>query len=107
MERSLDVDVRFLVGPLAALLLELLALVHDELPVVADVEAPALQRPRRGAFEVDPGDVEAGAVAGALELLGALQPVRRAAQVRAGGAEGVDAPLVADDPDVLVLELLD
>src|SRR5438270_3281061 len=49
----LHLDEGFGVGPLAALLLELLALVHDDLPVVADGEAPALQRPWGGALEVD------------------------------------------------------
>src|SRR5438067_1775545 len=75
-------DERLGVAPLAAFLLELLALVDDNLAVVADADAPALQRARGRALEVDAADVEARAVAGALELLLALQPVRRAAQMR-------------------------
>src|SRR5436190_8535830 len=63
-----DLDERFRVGPLAAFLLELLALVHDDLPVVADRDGPALQRAGGRALEVDAADVEAAAVAGALEL---------------------------------------
>src|SRR5215470_5416165 len=63
----LDLDERLGVGPLAALLLELAALIDDDLAVVADAHGPALQRPGGGALEVDAGDVEAGAVAGALE----------------------------------------
>src|SRR5439155_20905801 len=75
-----------------------------DLAVVADADGPALQRPGGGALEVDAADVEAGAVAGALELLLALQPVGRAAEVCAGGAQGVEDAVVADDPGVLVLE---
>src|SRR5215470_6458412 len=101
--RGSHLDERLGVGPLAALLLELPALVDDDLAVVADGDGPALQRPGGGALEVDAGDVEARAVAGALELLLALQPVGRAAQVRAGRAQGVDDAVVADDPGVLVL----
>src|SRR3954453_10672118 len=57
------------VGPLAALLLELARLVDDDLPVVADGDRPALQRTGGRPLEVDAADVEAAAVAGALELL--------------------------------------
>src|SRR5947209_901720 len=103
---KLHLDERLRVVPLPEFLLELLALIDDELAVVADADAPALQRPGGRALEVDAGDLEAGAVAGALELLFALQPVRRAAEVRAGRAQGVDRPLVAHDPGVLVLVAL-
>src|SRR5439155_11164240 len=65
------------------------------------------ERSRGRAFEVDAGDLEAAAVAGAFELLLALQPVRRATEVRAGGAESVDEAVVAHDPGVLVLVALD
>src|SRR6516162_9150600 len=44
-------DERLGVVPLAALLLELAALVDDDLAVVADAHGPALQRPRGGALE--------------------------------------------------------
>src|SRR5215469_18518128 len=69
MGASLHLDERLGVAPLAALLLELLAHVHDDLAVLADADGPALQRARRRPPEVDAGDVDAGAVAGALELL--------------------------------------
>src|SRR5438132_11266240 len=107
MDAFLDLDEGIGVGPLAALELELAALVDDDLAVVADADGPALQRARRRPLEVDAGDVEAGAVARALELLLALQPVGRAAEVRAGGAQGVQSAVVADDPEVLVLEAVD
>src|SRR5436305_2691152 len=102
-EGSSHVDERLGVGPLAAFLLELLALVHDDLAVVADGQGPPLEGPGRRALEVDAGDVEARAVAGALELLGALQPVGRAAQMRAGRAQGVEDAAVLHHPGVLVL----
>src|SRR5262245_19432250 len=78
---ALYVDERLRVAPLAALLLEHSALIDDDLPVVADVEGPALQRPGGRPLEVDAADVEAAAMAGALEFLGALQPVRGATQM--------------------------
>src|SRR5947209_13160382 len=84
--------------------MEAAALVHDDLAVVADADGPALEGARGGAFEVDAADVVAAAVAGALELLLALQPVGRAAEVGAGRAEGVDDAVLADDPGVRVLE---
>src|SRR5262249_34418622 len=101
-----DIEERLRVVPLPEFLLELLALVNDELAVVAEADGPALERARGGAFEVDAGDVEAGAVARALELGGRFEPVGRAAQVRAGGAQRVDLALVTDDPEVLVLEAI-
>jgi len=55
-------------------------------------------------LEVDAGDVETATVAGALEFLVGLQPIRRAAEVGTGGAQSVDLALIADDPDVAVLE---
>src|SRR5206468_1610125 len=83
-----------------------------DLAVVAAADGVALQGPRRRAFKVDAADLEAAAVAGALELLVALEPVGRAAQVRAGGAQGVEgvaAAVVAgaDDPGAQFLEALD
>src|SRR5262249_60076095 len=87
--------------------LEFVALGDSDLTVFADADAPTLQWPRGRAFEVDPRDLEAAAVAGALELLFALQPVRRAAEVRAGRAQGVDNALITDDPEVLILEAID
>src|SRR5438105_3672170 len=61
-------DKRLRVAPLAAFLLELLALVHDDLAVVADANRPALQRPGSRPLEVDAGDVETRTVTGTLEL---------------------------------------
>ena len=103
----INLDVRFGIVPLPQFLLELLALVDEDLAVVADADGPAFQRPGSRAFEVDAGDLEAAAVAGALELLFALQPVRRAAQVGAGRAQGVDDALVTHHPEVLILEAID
>src|SRR5207249_7573928 len=102
----LNLDVRIRIIPLPEFLLELAALVHDDLAVVADGDGPAFQRPRGGAFEVHAGDVEAAAVAGALELLVRLQPVGRAAEVRAGRAQGVNLALVLHDPHVAVFEVV-
>src|SRR5512135_3179944 len=97
-------DVAVGVRPLPQLLLELLALVHDELAVIAHGELESFQRSRGGTFEVDPRDVEPAPVTGALELLLAGQPVGRATQVGADRLEGVDdvLPVVpgrADDPE--------
>src|SRR5262249_13021378 len=78
------------IRPLSQLLLEFLALVDDDLAVVGQGDLESLQRPGRRALEVDPGDIEAAAVARALELLLAGQPVGRAAQVRADRLDGVD-----------------
>src|SRR5439155_26934647 len=86
------------VFPLALLLLELPGLVDEELPVVRERDAVALERPRRRAFEVDAGRVEAGAVAGALELAVRLEPVRGAAEMGAGGRQREEAGGVAHDP---------
>src|SRR5260221_14392567 len=106
MRCPLYLDVRFFVGPFAALLLELLALVDDQLTVIADTDGPALQRPGGGAFEIDAGNVKTAAVARTLEFLLALQPLGRAAKVRAGRAQGIDKAVILDDPDVLVFVAL-
>src|SRR5271157_3116797 len=81
-------------------------LVHDELPVVADVDLEPVHRPRRWAFKVESADVVARAVAGALELLLGLEPSRRASEVRALGEDRVEASLGADDPGAKVLLVL-
>src|SRR6516162_2132282 len=60
MRSHLDERVR--VAPLAALFLELAALVDDDLTVVADADGPALQGAWGRPLEVDAADVEAGAV---------------------------------------------
>src|SRR5262249_54089988 len=101
--RRSHVQERLRIGPLALLALELRALVHQHLAVVGEADAVALERTGRGALEVEPGLAEAGAVARALELLLRLEPVRRAAQVRAGGRQRVEAEVVADDPGAVAL----
>src|SRR6185295_11153457 len=50
MGGSLYLDERLGVAPVAALVLELLALIDDDLPVLADADGPALQRPGGGAL---------------------------------------------------------
>src|SRR5260370_33664766 len=97
-------DVRFRIIPLPHFLLKLLALVHDDLAVLVEADAPAFQGARGRALEVDAGDFEAAAVAGAFELLRLGEPVRRAAPVRAGGAERVDEAALPYHPDVAALE---
>src|SRR6185295_13553208 len=105
LSRSGGRDESVGVFPLAQLPLELLRLVDDELAVVgADEDAGALQRPRRRPFEVDAALVIAAAVARALELVLGLQPGRRAAEVGADGDEGVDPPLVMDDPHAVLVD---
>src|SRR5207302_1346950 len=66
-----------------------------------------LERARRWALEIDAGDLEAAAVARALEFFFALQPVGCAAEMGAGGAQGVNDALVAHHPKVLILESVD
>src|SRR5438105_1796835 len=83
-------DVRIRVVPLTKLALELARLVDNDLAFIGAADRVALQRPGRRALEVHAGDLESRAVTRALELLFRLQPVRRAAQVRAGGAQRVD-----------------
>src|SRR5207245_2322804 len=79
--KFLDEDIRFRIVPLSQLLLELAGLVDDDLAVVGLADGVAFERPGCWSLEVDAGDAEAGAVAGALELLVPFEPVRRAAQV--------------------------
>src|SRR4051794_18267618 len=97
-------DVAVGVGPLAQLFLEFLALIDDELTVVRRGDLEPFERPGRGAFEVDPRDVEAATVARALELLLAREPVRRAPQMSTDRLDGIDdvGAVVAgraDDPE--------
>src|SRR5205807_9877515 len=110
-KRPLQKYVRIGIVPRAELFLELARLVHDDLAVVGLADGVALERARRRAFEVDAADLEPGAVTGALEFLLALQPVRRAAQVRTGRAQSIDdvaATLVlgANNPGADFLELV-
>ena len=80
------------VAPLAHFFLKELALVDFQLAVVGEADRVALQRPRGRALEVDAVLVKAAAVAGALELLLAFEPVGRAAQVRADASAGRRSP---------------
>src|SRR4051812_43506674 len=82
--------VRVRIVPLAEFLLELAGLIHQDLAVFQPTNRVTLQGPRRRAFEVDARNLEAGAVTGALELLLAFKPVRRAAQMGASRAECVN-----------------
>src|SRR2546428_9022468 len=95
--RPSGLQERLGIAPVALLLGEDLRLVDQDLPVFGQDDAVALERARRGAFVVDPAAVEAAAVTGALELVLGLQPVRRAPEVRADGAQDVDAVVVAHD----------
>src|SRR5437588_898432 len=104
VQLNLEIGLRIL--PLPHLFLELLALVHDDLAVFIEADAPAFERPGGGAFEVDAGDLEAAAMAWAFELLGLGEPVRSTAQVRAGRAQGVEDAAMPYDPDVSVLEVV-
>src|SRR5215468_1742473 len=90
---------RLRLGPLALLLLELHGLVDEDLAVVGEDDARALERPGGRPLEVDPGHVEAAAVARALELVLRGQPVRRAAEVGAHRDQRVEAVGDADEPD--------
>src|SRR6185369_10828249 len=73
-----ELEVRAGLGPLAQLLAELHRLVDQDLPVVGADDLHALQRAGRRALEVGAVAPEAGAVAGALELVLRAQPARRA-----------------------------
>ena len=88
---------------------ENLGLIHPHETVGVFVNREPLERPRRGAFEVDAGDVIARAVAGAFELLVRREPVGDAAQMGADGVER-DEPIFGrlkiDDPDVVGFVLL-
>src|SRR5215469_10057556 len=80
--------------------MECFALVHFELPVVADSDCIALERPRSGTFEIDAVFVITTAVTGAFEFLLPLKPVRRAAEMRANGSQSVNLSL----PFVFVID---
>src|SRR5262249_13550666 len=71
------------VGPLPELVLELPRLVHQDLSVVGQDDARALERPRRRTLEVDSREPEAAAVARTLELAFRREVVRCAPQMRA------------------------
>src|SRR3954470_10180779 len=77
--------------PLALLEKVLHALVDEDLTVLRTRDAEPFERPRRRALEVDPGLVEAAAVAGTLELVLRREPPRRAPEMRALRKQRVDA----------------
>src|SRR5947207_13055375 len=107
---GLSFNKRFRVAPLAQFFLELLTLIDDNLAVVGDGDGPALERARRGAFEIHPRNLEAAAVAGTFKFLLLVPPIGRATQVRASRAQGINdvaaqvVILIADEPGALRLE---
>src|SRR5436190_1958226 len=56
------------IAPLTNLLLECLALVHENLPVVSQRNLEPFERPWRRALEIDPRDIKPATVARALEF---------------------------------------
>ena len=62
-----DITVRIV--PLSELFVELARFVDDDLAVIGLADGLAFEGPWGGAFEVDAGDFEAAAVAGAFEFL--------------------------------------
>ena len=87
MRLSCHWDETFRAVPFAQFLAVNFALVHPYVAIGIFQNRITLQRARRWAFEVDAGDVIAGAVAGAFEFLVALQPVGDATEVGAGRAQ--------------------
>src|SRR5581483_1287193 len=80
-----------------------LALVHQQLPVLADPDLEAIERPRRRPLEIETALVVAAAVARALEFVFGVKPARRAAKMRAFGKKRVEAFVFAHDPDAVIL----
>src|SRR5579864_5982459 len=66
---GLRLEKRLRIGPLAKLVLEMPRFVDEDLPIVGQDHARALERARRWSLEIDPGRAEAAAVARALELV--------------------------------------
>ena len=79
--------------------------VDDDLPIGSELHVRPVHRARRRAFEVEPADVVAGAVAWTLELLLRLQPSRRTSEMSAIGKNGVDAFVFPYDPDPELLNI--
>src|ERR1035441_5240983 len=81
------------------------AQVHHNLSLGIEFDVRPVHGARRRTLEVDAFGIVAAAVAGALELIFALLPVRRAAQVSADGRDDEDALGIAHHPDAgLILE---
>src|SRR5687767_11193944 len=85
-----DSQKRIRIDPLAQLVLELAALIDQDLAVLGEHDAIALERPWRRAFEVDTRRPEPAAVAWAFELRFGRQEVRRAAKVGACRVQHVE-----------------
>src|SRR5438309_7102006 len=101
-----ELHVRGGIVPLAELVPVTERLVDDQLSVVAERDLDALERPRRGTFEVDAVLRVARAVARTLELVLRPQPPRRAAEMRADPEQRIDGGAGAHDPDPLALHPL-
>src|SRR5437868_1186584 len=101
-----ELPVRGGIVPLAELVAVAERLVDHQLSVVAERDLHALQRPGRGAFEVDAVFRVPRAVAGTLELVLRAQPPRRAAEVRANSEQRIDRGAGAHDPHALALHPL-
>src|SRR5262245_56606498 len=89
-KQLLDRHERSRILPLPLFLIERAALVDFELAVVSQANGVTFERPRLGTFQVDAVLIKAATVAGALELLLGLEPVRSAPEVRANRLKGVD-----------------
>src|ERR1043166_4687530 len=86
-----DLEECFRIDPLPEFELEFPALVDQDLPVFGQHHPHTLERPGRGTLEIDAREAEAAAVARTLELRLGHQIVGRAAQMRAGGAQNIEA----------------
>src|SRR5207244_3731045 len=90
-------EERFGIRPLSQLVLEMPRLVDEDLPVVGQHHARALERPRRRPFEIDAGQSISAAVARALELVFRREVIRRASQMRADRDERIEPARVLSD----------
>src|SRR5215831_9927315 len=103
MSGYLDFEECLGVDPLPQFALKVLALVDEDLAVVGQHDARALERTWRRPFEVDTGQTEAAAVARTLELALRRQVVWRAAEMGARADQHVEAAGVlvdiVDGPD--------
>src|SRR5215467_2862709 len=86
----LRLQERFRIRPLSELFLEVTALVDEDLSIVGEHDARALERTRRRTFEVDAAQVIPAAVAGTLEFVFRREVIRRAAETRADSDERVE-----------------
>src|SRR5712692_7471311 len=77
--------------------------IHNDLIVRGIFHVCAVHRPRRGPFEVDALAVVSAPMAGALELVLARLPIRRAAQMSTASIDDKDTIGGAVDPDAVLL----